>query len=251
MALSPLFVGSNFIELPEVDSTNTYLKDLISQKKLPEGTCVAAVAQTSGRGQAGNSWLSEPGKNITLSILLNPVFLDAPKQFYLSMAMALAVKDFCESQVDDEVKIKWPNDIFWNDNKLGGLLIENTISGSKIVSSVVGIGLNVNQVTFPEDSGRPVSLANVSGRSYILKELYQTLFAYIEKYYLQLRQQHFNFLDKAYMVSMYRYQQTHDFRKGKQLIRGEIAGVTKDGRLILQSGEKEYKFNFKEVEFIY
>jgi BirA family biotin operon repressor/biotin-[acetyl-CoA-carboxylase] ligase len=250
MTNTTLFIGRNLIELPTIDSTNNYAKEMLNEQRPPEGTCVLTHEQTSGRGQMGNTWHSEPGKNITLSLILYPTFLDVSKQFFLSMAVALAVKDFCESVLQDEAKIKWPNDIYFGDNKLGGVLIENNISGSKITSSAIGIGINVNQKTFGAGAKNATSLCLVSGEEQNLKNLTGELFFYFEKYYLQLRQLHFNFLDKAYTVGMYRYQQTHEFKKGNQLFKGEIVGVAKDGKLIIQSGEKEFRFGFKEVEYV-
>lgn len=248
--MDTMFTGKNRIELETVDSTNNYAKQLLAGERPPDGTLIYAHRQHSGRGQMGNSWLTEPGKNITASFIFYPGFLDADEQFYLNMAVSLAVKDFCENQVADEIKIKWPNDIYWHNKKLGGILIENSISGTKIASSVVGIGLNVNQAAFAADLANPVSLYQIAHKYYDLPVLLNQLSAYIEKYYMQLRQRHFNFLDKGYTVALYRYQQTHEFKKGEQIIRGEINGVAKDGRLILHSNGKEMRFAFKELEYI-
>src|SRR5687768_14177982 len=139
--MTTLFIGKNVIELDSIDSTNSYSKELIIKEKPIEGTIITAREQLSGRGQMGNSWNAEAGKNLTLSIILYPDFLDADKQFYLNIAVCLAVKDFCESVLGDEIKIKWPNDVYHRDKKLGGILIENTIKGSQIASAVVGIGI--------------------------------------------------------------------------------------------------------------
>jgi len=248
--LSTLFVGQNHIPLSSVDSTNTYAKELLANSKPPEGTVVSAAAQLKGRGQAGNTWAAESGKNLTLSYLLYPNFLEANLQFYLNMAISLAVKDCCEEQTGGEFSIKWPNDIYYEDKKVAGILIENTISGSSIASSVVGIGINVNQEEFDKNLPNPISLNAISKLDFNLDKLRDSLSVYLEKYYLQLRQKHFNFLDKAYTVSLYRYQQTHEFKKGNAVLKGEINGVTKEGKLILHSQGKEYRFGFKEVEFV-
>ena len=248
--MDTLFIGKNIIELKSIDSTNTYAKELLDNEKPPEGTIIVAHEQHSGRGQMGNIWKAEARKNLTLSFILYPDFLDADKQFYLNMAISLAVKDFCESVLADEIKIKWPNDIYWHDKKLGGILIENTINGSCISSSVVGIGINVNQEEFDKALPNPVSLLQISNFEFKLSNLIEGLSVFIEKYYLQLRQQHFNFLDKGYTVALYRYQQTHQFKKGEHILRGEINGVAKDGKLILHSNGKELRFAFKEIEYV-
>lgn len=245
-----LFTGQNIIETPTVDSTNNYLKNLLANERPPEGTLVVAHTQSSGRGQMGNTWASEPGKNFTASYLFYPSFLEASKQFYLNMAVALAVKDCCELFLGDEVKVKWPNDIYYGDKKIAGILIENAINGNNLTTSVVGIGLNINQTDFPEALPNPSSLKLIKGRDFDLMEVRNQLSHFLEKYYLQLRQLHFNFLDKAYTVALYRYQQTHEFRHGEKILRGEINGVTKEGKLILHSNGKEHRFAFKEVEYV-
>lgn len=248
--MNTLFIGRNMVELDAVDSTNNYAKSLLSNSKPTEGTVILAHEQFAGRGQAGSSWQTAPGLNITLSIILYPARLEAVNQFYLSMAIALGVKDFCETLVPEEFKIKWPNDVFHNNSKVAGILIENTIASGSIQTSVVGIGINLNQQTFSEDLPHATSLGIISQKTFNLTEAVGVLCACIEKYYLQLRQQHFNFLDKAYMVALYRYQQTHHFKKGNQIIKGEINGVAKDGKLILHVGGKEQRFAFKEIEYV-
>jgi BirA family biotin operon repressor/biotin-[acetyl-CoA-carboxylase] ligase len=248
--MSPLFIGNRLIELDSVDSTNNFAKDLLRNETPAEGTAIVAKHQYAGRGQMGNAWRAEQGKNLTLSIILFPRFLEAEKQFFLNMAISLGVKDFCESVLEEEVKIKWPNDIYCCNKKLGGILIENTISGSKVLSSIVGIGININQTTFNQDILNPTSFHRITGKVYSCKDLLGSLFSFIEKYYLQLRQLHFNFLDKAYMEALYRYQQTFEFRKGEQTFKGEINGVTKEGKLIIHSKGKEQRFSFKEVEYV-
>ncbi len=245
-----LFTGKNRIGLQSVDSTNTYAKKLLTKEKPSEGTVIIAAEQNHGRGQAGSEWKSETSKNITLSFIFYPEFLDAVKQFYLNMAISLAVKDFCECVIADEVKIKWPNDIYYGDNKLGGILIENTISGNRLTSSVVGIGINVNQKEFDKSVPNPISLCQIANQEFKIEILTELLCSFIEKYYLQLRQLHFNFLDKAYTEAMYRLQQTRGFKKGEQIFKGEINGVTKEGKLIIHSKGREQRFAFKEVEYV-
>lgn len=246
-----LFIGRSLTVLDSVDSTNNYAKELLTKSKPMDGSAILAREQYAGRGQMGNTWQTQAGKNLTLSIILYPDFLDAEKQFFLNMAVSLGVKDFCESVLhDDATSIKWPNDIYHGDNKLGGILIENSISGGKIASSVIGIGLNINQAEFDPLVPNPTSMLRISGKEYIIEELAGSLFAYLEKYYLQLRQQHYNFLDRAYTEALYRYQQTHEFKKGEQVFKGEINGVAKDGKLIIHSNGKELRFAFKEVAYV-
>jgi len=250
MSGSPLFTGINVIELDEVDSTNTYMKQLLEKERPLEGTVVTARNQTGGRGQQGNTWLAEPGKNLICSFIFYPVFLAADKNFYLNMAVSLAVREACESALEDEVKIKWPNDIYYRNQKIAGILIENSISGATVITSVVGIGLNVNQAQFSDDLPNASSLSIIAERVFDLNIILADLGKYLEKYYLQLRQSHFHFLQRAYTESLYRYNHTGYFKKGETLFKGEIVGVARDGKLIIQSGNKELRFAMQEVEYI-
>lgn len=248
--LNTLFIGKNLIELDSIDSTNNYTKSLIATSRPPDGTVVIAREQLSGRGQMGTAWTAEGGKNITMSLLLYPDFMEADKQFFLSMAVALGVKDFCEFILKDEVKIKWPNDIYYRDQKLGGILIENTVTGNKLSSSVIGIGLNINQTAFDSGIPNPVSFHQITNQAFDISLLVPDLFSFLEKYYLQLRQLHYNFLDRAYTDALYRYQQTYEFKKGDSIFKGEINGVTKEGKLILHCNGKEQRYAFKEIEYL-
>lgn len=157
----------NIITLAEVGSTSTYLREALVDA--PHGTVVRAVAQTAGRGQRGNSWEAEPGKNLTFSILLRPGGIKAIEQYAISEAVAVAVTDVIRECVEnvvsaEDVKIKWPNDIYYKDMKICGILIENTLLGSNIERSIAGIGINVNQVIFRSDAPNPVSLVNITHR---------------------------------------------------------------------------------------
>lgn len=246
-----LFIGKNLIEKEETDSTNNFAKELLSNTRPAEGTLIVTSHQTNGRGQAGNTWEAERGKNLTLSVILYPDFLEADKQFYLNMAVSLAVRDFCEDVLKDELKIKWPNDIFYLNKKVGGILIENTIQGLRLGSSVVGIGLNINQTDFSKNITNAASFSTITGQVFDLVVLRDKLCDYLEKYYMQLRQLHFNFLDKAYTVALYRYQQTHEFLHAGKTLRGEIVGVAKDGKLRIESSGKEHRYMFKEIEYVF
>jgi BirA family biotin operon repressor/biotin-[acetyl-CoA-carboxylase] ligase len=249
MSDTALFIGSHHISLESVDSTNTYAKNIIAEKPT-EGTLITATEQTAGRGQAGSAWQSEKEANLTASYILYPAFLAADKQFFLSMAVSLAVRELCEELTGQEIRIKWPNDIYHRNKKLAGILIENTISGSAIASSVIGIGLNINQADFDPALPNPTSIRLISGQEMAIESIIPRLNSYIEKYYLQLRQLHFNFLDKAYTVYLYRYHQTALYSRNGQQFRGEIMGVTKEGKLIIDSNGRELKFGMKEVEYL-
>ena len=250
MSDTALFIGTNHISLERTDSTNSYAKNLITEERPPEGSLVTTIEQTAGRGQAGSSWQAEKGLNLTASYILYPTFLAADRQFFLNMAVSLAVRELCEELTGQEIRIKWPNDIYHRNKKVAGILIENTISGSNISAAVIGIGLNVNQTEFDPALPNPISIRLVTGQEIPVGSVIQKLNSYLEKYYLQFRQLHFNFLDKAYTVHLYRYNQTALYSRNGAEFRGEITGVTKEGKLIIDSNGRELKFGMKEVEYL-
>lgn len=247
-----LFIGKNVISLETIDSTNDYAKQLLSTQKPTDGTLIIAKAQTKGRGQLGNIWQTESGKNLTVSYILYPNFLSPDKQFYLNLAVALGIREFCESICAEHVQIKWPNDILINGKKVCGVLIENALQGNKIEHSVIGIGININQAEFNEHLPNATSiLLENKNQTLAIEPLTAQLSSFLEKYYLQLRLLHFNFLEKAYTTSLWRYNQTSEFKKGDTVFKGEITGVTKEGKLEIDVKGKPQKFGFKEIEFVY
>ena len=151
------------IRLDETNSTNNYLRELLAGDALPEGSLVIADFQTAGKGQVGNSWESEARKNLMFSLLLYPDFLPANRQFLISQIASLSVKETLDGYIDS-VTVKWPNDIYWKDRKICGMLIENDLSGQHLYCSVIGIGLNINQEVFRSNAPNPVSLTQITGR---------------------------------------------------------------------------------------
>lgn len=174
-----LFTGQQLVWLPECASTNTEAQQLAVQNRATDGCCVITDKQTAGRGQRGNQWEAAPGENLTLSVVWRPAFLPAADQFLLSQAVALAVHDWLTTLLgpSPQLRVKWPNDIFFGNQKLGGILIENTLSGTKIQHSIVGIGLNVNQRQFAVPTA--TSLAQVTGRDYTLPPLVARLLEHL------------------------------------------------------------------------
>ncbi len=172
-----LFIGKVYLRFDELSSTNDHAAELLApehpshtKSKPAEGTVIRADSQSAGRGQFGSRWESAAGKNLTFSVILYPEWLEIEAQFYLSMAVALAVHNaVCEVYRGPlPVQIKWPNDLYLGDQKMGGILIQNSLSGARIQSSIIGIGLNVNQLHFDPDLPNPVSLASASGHAFDL-----------------------------------------------------------------------------------
>ncbi|MBK6281348.1 MAG: biotin--[acetyl-CoA-carboxylase] ligase [Draconibacterium sp.] len=170
-----MMTGKNTIFLTEVESTNNYANQLVLSKAAEHGTVVLAQYQKKGKGQQGNSWESEPGKNLLASIILFPDFLSAAKQFYLSKIASLSIVDFLKTETSG-ITIKWPNDIYIDNKKVAGILIENAIKGHNLSSSIIGIGLNLNQELFVTDAPNPVSLKQVSTKDYEIENIAETIF---------------------------------------------------------------------------
>lgn len=237
-------------KLQKVDSTNHFLSNLISEQGVSaENIIIWAEEQTAGRGQQGNSWHSQTGKNLTFSFFLVPEFLEAVQQFYLSKIVALAVCDLL-GKITSHVKIKWPNDIYVKDKKIGGILIENTLKGNNLWYSIIGIGLNINQQTFPDDLPNPVSLWQVTKQEYNREELLRQYFVLFQKWYKKLVQNEKELINTAYIQQLYGYQQKRHFRRGGTILKGIITGVSESGHLLVKSENKNHRFNFKEVELI-
>lgn len=242
-----IFIGKNVIYLPQCHSTNDIAAEMVSKDKSFEGTVVFTDNQISGKGQRGNSWEAEPGKNLTFSIILKPHFLDISEQFFLNIIISLAIHDLLLQYIGQGLTIKWPNDIFYHDNKLGGILIESSIKNNHLENVIVGIGLNVNQISFT--SANAISLAIINNQSFDLKEILALLLSHIEKRYFQLKKLEFSLILKDYLQRLYWINEKHFF-KAEEIFEGEIKGVDKIGRLMIQTAEETRYFNNKEVSFM-
>ncbi len=240
----------NIINLDETHSTNQYLQELLQNGELEEGTCVRAGFQTAGRGQQGNFWESKEGKNLTFSIVIYPDFLSIIEQFIISQIVSLAIKEVLDHYSED-ILVKWPNDIYWKDKKIAGILIENSLIGNQIQHSIIGIGLNVNQETFLSDAPNPVSLKQITNRDFdldaLLKEILNTIF----KFYLKLIQGGAGEIRKQYLNCLYRRVGFHSYSDENGIFRAKIEDVQDNGRLCLltEAGEKRLYY-FKEVSHI-
>ncbi len=243
-----LFLGKNVVFVPECHSTNTLLMELAQKTQQPEGTVVITKAQTKGRGQRGNGWEAEPGKNLTFSILLRPQFLTVNAQFNLTIAVSLGLIDFLKSRLSSQPLIKWPNDLLANGRKICGILIENTLAGDSIQQSVVGIGLNVNQQHFTIATATSLSLE--TGNEYDLSKELGDLVSCMESRYLQLRTGKVNELRQDYLNNLYWLNQEQHFVSHGRSFKGTIEGIDELGKLVvLEDGQKNY-FGIKEISFV-
>lgn len=236
--------------LDETDSTNNYLRKLLAEGRVPEGSVVVTRSQTAGRGQVGNSWESEPGKNLTFSMVIYPDFILSNQQFTISQAVSLAVKELLDEYVSD-VSVKWPNDIYWRDRKICGILIENDLLGSYISQSIIGIGINVNQTVFRSDAPNPVSLSQITGDVYDLDKLLDRFMCLFFKHYVKIVKGELLSLRQDYFHSLYRKDGYFPYKDENGEFNARIDAVEPSGHLILEekSGAKR-RYAFKEVSFI-
>lgn len=244
-----LFMGHSLVFMPECHSTNDEASRLIeSNTNVVEGTVVITNKQVSGRGQRGNTWLTEHGKNLTFSILIKPSFLLAKEQFYLNKVFSLGLFDFLMKNLSGEIKIKWPNDMMANGKKICGMLIENHLQGQQIKYSIVGIGLNVNQQNFSVATATSMSLQR--GEEFLLEEALPELLECLEMRYLRVRSGKFDELDCEYEKSLYWKGEKHVFKKPDEVFEGIISGVDESGKLKVNvDGTTEY-FDLKQIQFL-
>lgn len=238
------------IRLQKTDSTNNYLHALARPEQLGEGSVVWAEFQTAGRGQIGNSWESAEGENLTFSVVLYPTFLLANRQFLISQITALSVKQTLDRYVDD-ITVKWPNDIYWRDRKICGMLIENDLAGQFIYSSILGIGININQKEFKSNAPNPVSLYQIIGkrtdRENFLQEFLERLYAN----YLLLLQEKEALIQGAYRQSLYRREGFHLYEDANGRFEAAIEEIEPSGYLHLRLRDNTIRrYEFKEVRFV-
>ncbi|MDE6768514.1 MAG: biotin--[acetyl-CoA-carboxylase] ligase [Muribaculaceae bacterium] len=236
-------------ELEETASTNTWVT--ANRDSLPMPSLVFARRQTAGRGQRGNSWESEPDKNLCCSIFLRPEGVEPRSQFTVSEAVALAVVDLL-AHYGVEAKVKWPNDIYVGDRKICGILIENAITPREILHTIAGIGVNLNQERFISDAPNPVSLTQLTGREYDIPEAAALLADSVERR-LEMAMDEPEPLHKEFMTKMWRGDGGRypflDRLRGER-IEASIAGVAPDGILTLDLGNEQRSYAFKEIEFL-
>ena len=213
------------------------------------GFAFAALHQTAGKGQRGRAWQAQPGKNIALSVVIKTETLKAEQQFLLSMSVAMAVYEFIKKYVPEEVNIKWPNDIYWRNQKMGGILIENIFNGTKWKWAVAGVGININQTSFNKTLPNPVSMQQVTHREFdvskLCGELHEKIMQRVEKLYLQPHDK----LLKEYNRRLYKRNETVKLKKGNLTFETEITGVTLHGQLHTKD-VMERHFNFGEVDWV-
>jgi BirA family biotin operon repressor/biotin-[acetyl-CoA-carboxylase] ligase len=258
-------IGLPFVELQSVDSTNNYARKQIHAGLAQHGMAIFAHEQLTGKGQRGKRWSSEKDVNILLSIVIKPGPLLLTQQFMLSACVAVAIHDFFMKYAGADTKIKWPNDLYWQDRKAGGVLIESVVgsgpdnyregmaSGKEGVGSwqwaIVGIGININQTIFPSELTNPVSLRQITGKSFNVVELAKELCELLSKSFDELVNDGFEKIHAAYLADLYKINSKVKFKKGNRVFEATIKSVSPSGKLVVHHSIEE-EFDFGEVEWM-
>jgi BirA family biotin operon repressor/biotin-[acetyl-CoA-carboxylase] ligase len=224
---------------------------LFSAKTAPvPGTVILAREQSQGRGQFGTSWVAEAGQNILASIIFYPGFLSARRLFSLNIAVATGLYRVLKEEVPQDLSIKWPNDLYYKDLKLGGILLENTLSGSQVDRCIAGFGININQKTFPDSLPNPTSLALICGREFPIQHVLKRFTSSLHRSMDELRRDD-AVLYRDYLGSLYGKGDWRDWRDQKGRFEAKIKTIDDDGCLLLKerSGRRR-RYAFKEVEYI-
>lgn len=245
------------ILLPQTPSTNTYLSDLLKENPHQQAwTVVMTENQTAGRGQQGNSWFSTPGLNLTLSILLRPFSTPVQSQFILSELCALGVLntlDFFLPQSEDKGKlsIKWPNDIYYGDKKIAGILIEHSLTGQRIDYTILGIGLNINEPDYPDHLPNPISLRMILGRTIDCDIVYNHLLDELHRLYCHIESNTTEVMHDCYMQRLYRRSGLYPYRDKDGVFEASIADILPSGELVLARPDgTRSQYAFKEISYI-
>jgi BirA family transcriptional regulator, biotin operon repressor / biotin---[acetyl-CoA-carboxylase] ligase len=247
-------IGQNHIHFKEIDSTNVYATNLLAKTNPIDGTVISADFQTAGKGQYDRKWLSNPGENIIMSIILYPNFLIAQHQIFLNMAIALGIHDFLNN-FNNDFSIKWPNDIYHQNSKIAGILIQNQLQGETIKNAVIGIGLNLNQKIFDHDITNPTSLSLITGFSYNINSEIKKLCESVESRYNALQSiENLEKLKSEFESKLYGLHKWVNFKYNSEssYLPAKIIGVNNTGKLLVQSEDSlVVELTHGEVALIY
>jgi BirA family biotin operon repressor/biotin-[acetyl-CoA-carboxylase] ligase len=245
-----MIIGSNIIFYETLTSTNTTASSILKEKEVPEGTVVRADFQTEGKGQPGRRWESEKGKNLLISIILFPQSISPDEQFQISMTVSLGICDFTGRYLNGSM-IKWPNDIYIKNDKIAGILIENSIQGEKIQSSVAGIGFNINQEKFDPGIRNPVSLKMITGNEHDTDLCLKQILSDLDKRYKQLLYGNRESIRNEYIARLYKSGEWHNFISSGTLFEGKILDVSSSGLIRIETRNGIIReFSFKEVNYL-
>jgi len=243
-------IGSQYIFRENLSSSSSFAASFLKENKVMEGTIIYASFQTAGRGQIGNSWESESGKNLLFSLILYPSMIKPADQFIISKIISLGICDYL-NQYTANVSIKWPNDIYVNSDKIAGILIETSVISDAIVNMIVGIGLNLNQDRFKSDAPNPVSLKLITGKTYNIEDSLKNLASFLDKRYKQLLYDKRSDIDREYLNNLYRVGKWSNYSDANGSYEGRIISVTDIGHLKIEDRQgRIYEYGYKEVTFL-
>lgn len=243
---------NSIIEFEELTSTNSVAEKLLDEGKPLEGSVITAKFQSGGKGLGTNVWESRAGENLLMSLIVYPDFVRPGQQFLLHKITSLAVMDTAKYFThSEEITIKWPNDIYAGRKKIAGILTKNIISGEAIKSSVIGIGLNVNQYLFSERLPNPVSMKMISGETFDIRKVLMRLCKHFIHYYELLQQNNLDEIDELYLHALLNHHAEAKYRAGEEMFTGIIEGVTEFGRLLVRHEDQLREFNIKEIEYLW
>ncbi len=238
-------------KINEVDSTNLELSRRLQNACLEEGYLLRADFQDDGKGQGNALWESEKGQNLLFSFVLKPNVLKISEQFYITIVVSLALADVVRNFVDgNQVKIKWPNDIYVSNKKIAGVLIENAIRGDEFEWVVIGVGMNINQGNFESDAPNPVSLFELLEEDIELDKVLSIFESQFARRYAQLQSGDYEGLKYDYLASLYQYKEWKNYRSNNQEFRGRIIGIDQYGFLRMETPDGERSFDIKEVKYL-
>ena len=239
-----------YIHLEQIDSTNAYLQRKQSEDDIRDWV-ISTDEQTAGKGMGSNGWESEARKNLTFSLALDMSFLPAERQFLLSEAVPLGIVKVLDRFLSvEKLFIKWPNDIYYDGHKLAGILINSTIKANMMDTSIIGIGLNVNQMKFKDWPTHPISLKQITGKEYelqpLLEQIAESIVAEVERL-----KKNSPAIEQDYLSRLFRYRTWADYRVDEKTLRLFMTGIDPFGRLLLvDETNKPYCFDIKEVKFV-
>lgn len=239
------------IKLRTTESTNSFLKELAKETALESFTVVVTDEQTKGRGQVHTNWISEAFKNLTFSVFVSFDALNISCQKYLNFTVSLTIFEVLSELNLPKIAIKWPNDILTENKKICGILIENQLSQAKITSSIIGIGLNVNQTTF-KDLPNATSIKNRLDSTFDLDQLLKKIIDKLKEKIKLLSSKNYFELEESYLKNLYKFQKPSMFRdKQEMLFMGKIIGISSEGKIQLELENETVKdFGIKEIKFL-
>ncbi|MET0465787.1 MAG: biotin--[acetyl-CoA-carboxylase] ligase [Chitinophagaceae bacterium] len=243
-------LGTPFIELKSIDSTNNYALQQVHAGMAQHGAAYFAHEQVAGKGQHGKVWAMDKGVNLILSTVINPHPLLMAQQFQLSVCVALAAADLFRRYAGEDTRIKWPNDLYWQDRKAGGILIENVIGGGHEWKwAVAGIGININQTSFPGNVKNPVSLKQITGKNFNPVTLALELCGLMNDHFRTLQTSGFDTLYALYLNNLYKKGERVKLKKDNRIFETLIKTISTDGKLVVEHGIEE-EFRTGEIEWV-